>query len=90
MVPDETFNAVITDIRLESRIHGVARWQVALDQTLFSTEFPAGVLVAVSPSGSRLEVALLGVVEEEGTVWHVVGKPLATGTEVTGQVGRSA
>lgn len=88
--PEQTFNAVVTDIRLESRIDGVARWQVALDNTWFSVELAEGLLVAISPGGTRLEVPLLGVVEDESTIWHVIGKPLATGTEVTGQVGLTA
>lgn len=80
----ETFQAVVTDIRLESRIDGKARWQIALDQTLFSQGRQAGVLTAVSPNGARLDVPVLGIVEEGGTVWHVVDKPLTEETEITG------
>jgi len=75
--------AVVTDIRLESRFGGVARWQLALDPTLFSLGSTGGVLIAISPSGAQLEVPVLGVVEEEGEVWLVVDKPLTEGTEVT-------
>jgi hypothetical protein len=79
-----TFISEVTDIRLESRVGAVARWQIALEHTLFSAAASTGLLLAVAPSGARLEVPVLGVFEEEGTVWHVVDKPLTEGTEVTG------
>jgi alanyl-tRNA synthetase len=79
-----TFTSEVTDIRLESRSGLAARWQIALDHTLFSTSAPTGTLLAVAPSGVRLEVPVLGVVEESGTIWHIVDKPLTDGTEVTG------
>jgi hypothetical protein len=48
----------------------------------------SGVLEAVSRSGTRLVFPVLSVtVDDEGQVWHVVEKPLAAGTEVTGHVG---
>ena len=84
---DGNFTAMVTDIRLESRIGGVARWQMALDTTLFSAASPVGVLTAVSPSGARLEVPVLSVVEEGGVVWHVVDKPLTEGTAITARIG---
>ena len=50
-------------------------------------EGDSGVLEAVARSGARLVVPVLRVVvDEEGDVWHVVEKPLAAGTEVTGRV----
>ncbi|WP_263376516.1 alanyl-tRNA editing protein [Granulicella aggregans] len=79
-----TFTSEVTDIRLESRSGLAARWQIALDHTLFTPAAPTGTLLAVAPSGARLEVPVLGVVEEGGTIWHVVDKPLTDGTEVTG------
>jgi alanyl-tRNA synthetase len=88
MEPAGSFTAVVTDIRLESRNQGVARWQIALDTTLFTAASPAGMLLAVAPSGARLEVPVLGIVEERGVVWHVVDKPLTEGTEITGRIGR--
>jgi hypothetical protein len=81
-----SFEAVVTDIRLESRVGGHARWQIALDRTLFSATRSAGVLEAVARSGARLEVPVLSVVEEEGVVWHVVDKPLMEETVVTGRL----
>jgi alanyl-tRNA synthetase len=82
------FSAVVTDIRLESRVDGKARWQMALDRTEFAAG-GAGVLAAVSRSGTRLEIAVIEVVADEaGDLWHVVEKPLAAGTDVVGRVAR--
>jgi hypothetical protein len=85
-VASAAFEAVVTDIRLESRESGRARWQIALDRTLFSAAAPTGVLEAVARSGARLTVPVLGVVEEDGVVWHVADKPLTEGTSVTGRL----
>jgi Ser-tRNA(Ala) deacylase AlaX len=79
------FAGVVKDIREESRIAGKQRWQMALDKTEFVAG-DAGVLEAVARSGARLIVPVLGVVEDGGEVWHVVEKPLAAGTAVTGRV----
>ena len=81
-----TFSATIIDIRLESRTGTTARWQIALDRTLFSTTSPTGTLVATAPSGACLEVQVLGVQEDGDAVWHIVAKPLTEGTGVTGTV----
>lgn len=78
------FQSKVTDVRLESGSGSAARWQLALETTLFSSSMPRGTLLAVSPTGARLEVPVLDVLEEEGAVWHVVGKPLAEGTSITG------
>jgi hypothetical protein len=84
------FAAVVTDIREESRLAGRQRWQMALDRTEFRAG-DVGVLEAVARSGTRLAVPVLGVVvDEAGEVWHVVEKPLAAGTGVTGRVGAEA
>ena len=77
---------MVTDIREESRVGGRQRWQMALDRTEF-TVGDVGVLEAIARSGARLVVRVLGVVMDEGEVWHVVEKPLAAGTTVTGRVG---
>jgi hypothetical protein len=82
------FSGVVTDIREESRIEGRQRWQMALDRTEFVAG-DVGVLEAVARSGARLVVPVLGVVMDAGEVWHVVEKPLAAGTAVTGMVGVS-
>ena len=80
------FAGVVIDIREESRVAGRQRWQMALDRTEFVAG-DVGVLEAVARSGARLVVPVLGVVMDAGEVWHVVEKPLAAGTVVTGQVG---
>jgi hypothetical protein len=82
------FSSVVTDIREESRVAGRQRWQMALDRTEFVVG-DTGVLEAVARSGARLLVPVLGVVlDAAGEVWHLVEKPLAAGTAVTGRVGR--
>jgi hypothetical protein len=79
-----TFSATVIDIRLESRKGTTARWQIALDHTRFSAAYPTGSLIAIAPSGARLEVPVLCVHEEDGTLWHIVDKPLTEGTTVMG------
>lgn len=80
------FEAVVVDIREESRVAGRQRWQMALDWTEFGAG-DAGELEAVAPSGVRLVVPVLSVVADaDGEVWHVVEKPLAAGTRVTARV----
>jgi Ser-tRNA(Ala) deacylase AlaX len=80
------FSAMVTDIREESRVAGRQRWQIALDSTQFAAG-NAGILEAVARSGARLEVPVLEiVVDVAGEVWHVVEKPLAAGTRVTGRL----
>lgn len=81
----QTFNAVITDIRLESREGDRARWQMTLSHTDFRAG-DSGLLEAVSRTGTKIEVPVIAVVEEGGDVWHVVEKPLAAGTDVAGRV----
>ena len=93
MAPQETsgrtgtaaFAAVITDIRLESREGNTVRWRMTLSQTHFAAG-DTGVLEAVSRSGTRIEVPVLNVIEDDGDIWHIVEKPLAGGTDVTGRV----
>ena len=83
---EKVFVAVVTDIRLESRVAGRARWQIALDRTEF-LRGDAGELEAVAPSGARLVVQVIDVVVEDvSAVWHVVEKPLTEGTKVTCRV----
>jgi hypothetical protein len=80
------FSGVVTDIREESRVSGKQRWQMALDRTEFAAG-DVGMLEAVARSGAKLMVPVLGVVlDAAGEVWHVVEKPLAAGTRVTGRV----
>ena len=80
------FSGVVTDIREESRLAGRQRWQMALDRTEFVAG-DVGMLEAIARSGTKLVVPVLDVVTDAaGEVWHVVEKPLAAGTKVTGRV----
>ena len=79
----------MADIRLQSRNGLAAVWEMSLDHTEF-TPGDEGVLEAVTRSGTRLEIPVTAVFQdEEGVVWHVVEKPLAAGTDVTGLVSAS-
>jgi alanyl-tRNA synthetase len=87
-----TFNATVTDIRLDSATAGEQLWQIALDRTAFYPQgggqpFDTGFLIATAKSGAVLEVPVERVEEDPtGEVWHYVRKPLPEGTEITGQV----
>ncbi len=84
------FEAVVEDIRLESRSGLEAVWWMSLDRTGFAPG-DTGVLEAVTRSGTRLQIPVTAVVADaEGVLWHVVEKPLAAGTEVTGRAADSA
>jgi hypothetical protein len=87
--PSETnsFSAVVTDIRLESREGDKVRWRMTLDRTSFAAG-DTGVLAAVSRTGTRIQVPVLAVIDDAGDIWHIVEKPLAAGTDVTGRVTR--
>jgi Ser-tRNA(Ala) deacylase AlaX len=80
------FTAEVVDIREESRSGTRQRWQMLLDHTAFSATASTGTLEAVARSGALLEVPVSGVFLEGEVVWHLVGKPLAAGTAVTGRV----
>jgi hypothetical protein len=83
------FAAVVTDIREESRLGRQQRWQMALDCTDFGPG-DTGVIEAIARSGRRLEVPVLAIeIDDAGEVWHLVEKPLAAGTAVTGRVSKS-
>jgi alanyl-tRNA synthetase len=80
-----SFSAVVVDIREEGRVGSRQRWQLLLNRTEFSAGL-TGTLEAVSRSGARLVVQVLGTIEENGEMWHRVEKPLMAGTEVTGTI----
>ncbi len=81
-----SFESTVTDIRLESRNGLEAVWWMSLDHTNF-TAGTTGTLEAVTRSGTRLSIPVSKVVlDKEGVTWHVVEKPLAAGTEVTGHL----
>ena len=76
----------MTDIRLESRNGLAALWWMSLDATEFKVG-ERGILEAVTRSGTKLLIPVTCVVEDaDGVIWHVVEKPLAAGTEVTGTI----
>jgi hypothetical protein len=82
----KVFDSVVTDIRLESRTGLEAVWWMSLDRTEFVAG-DAGRIEAVTRSGTRLSIPVTNVVVDvDGVVWHVVEKPLAAGTDVTGAV----
>jgi len=81
------FSAVVTDIRLESREGKTVRWRMTLDNTKFAAG-DTGTLHAVSRTGTRIEVPVLAVIDAAGDIWHIVEKPLAAGTDVTGHITR--
>ena len=85
MTTPAEFAASITDIQLESREGAEVRWRMTLSRTEFRPG-DTGVLIATSRSGTRLEVPVLSVVDNAGDIWHIVQKPLAAGTDVTGRV----
>jgi Ser-tRNA(Ala) deacylase AlaX len=80
------FEAEVVDIREEFRSGVRQRWQMMLDRTSFSAASSTGTLEAIARSGTLLQIPVLGVVEDGDDVWHVVEKPLAAGTNVTGRV----
>ena len=80
-----SFSAVVVDILEERRVAGRQLWQVLLDRTEFRTG-DTGTIEAVARSGARLTIPVLGVVVNDGEIWHQVEKPMAAGTPVTGYV----
>ena len=81
-----TFHAVVDDLREQQRLPGRVLWQMALSHTAF-TPGDTGTLIAVSRKGTRLEIPVLSVeLDPANRLWHIVEKPLAAGTGVTGEV----
>jgi alanyl-tRNA synthetase len=86
------FTATVTDIREHSRTGGASLWQAALDRTAFyptsgGQPHDTGKLIAIAPSGARLEAPVVDVEEDEqGEIWHLTPKPLVAGTQVQGSI----
>ena len=81
-----SFHAVVDDLREQQRLAGRVLWQMALSTSAFAPG-DTGTLVAVSRKGTRLEIPVLRVEHDAtGRLWHIVEKPLAAGTDVTGEV----
>ncbi len=84
------FQAVVDDLREQQRLSGRVLWQMALSDSAFQPG-DTGVLAAVSRKGTRIEIPVLRVERDSaGRLWHLVEKPLAAGTDVTGAVSRLA
>ena len=84
------FRAVVDDLREQQRLPGRVLWQMALSNTAFHPG-DTGTLIAVSRKGTRLEIPVLRVEQDPaGRLWHIVEKPLAAGTDVTGEVNATA
>ena len=80
------FASVVTDIRLESHSGAGGIWQMSLATTEFRPG-DHGSLRAETRSGTRLVIPVTGVIDDGfGVFWHIVEKPLAAGTDVTGWV----
>ncbi len=81
-----SFHAVVDDLREQQRLAGRVLWQMALSTSAF-TPGDTGTLIAVSRKGTRIEIPVLSVEHDSsGRLWHIVEKPLAAGTNVTGEV----
>jgi alanyl-tRNA synthetase len=88
----KSFPAVVTDVRELASSQGESVWQLAFDRTAFYPDSGGqpcdmGQIRATSPGGVSLEIPVEAVEEDEhGQVWHVVRKPLSTGTHIEGQI----
>jgi alanyl-tRNA synthetase len=88
----KSFPAAVVDVRELSRSGGESVWQIALDRTAFyptsgGQPNDTGLLRAVSPSGTALDIPVDSVEEDEhGQVWHYVRKPLSLGAKVEGHI----
>jgi alanyl-tRNA synthetase len=86
------FAGAVTDVREVADGSGEPVWKLALDRTAFyptsgGQPFDTGLLRATAQDGTALTVAVEQVEEdEEGSVWHLVRKPLAVGTPVEGEI----
>ncbi len=86
------FSSVVTDIRERSRSDGASLWQIAIERTAFyptsgGQPHDTGTLSASTPSGTRIEIPIVDVDEDEhGEVWHLTRKPLLAGTAIEGAI----
>jgi alanyl-tRNA synthetase len=87
-----SFTAIVTDVRELASRQGESVWQLAFDRTAFYPDSggqpsDTGIIRATSPGGVTLEIPVESVEEDEhGQVWHVVRKPLSTGTHIEGEI----
>jgi len=86
------FNANVLDVRELKREANQSSWAVKLDRTAFyptsgGQPFDLGTIRTQSRSGVPLEVSVEDVFEDEqGEIWHRVGKVLPPGAEVQGLI----
>ena len=84
------FDANVLDVRELKREGAHSTWGVKLDRTAFyptsgGQPFDLGVMRAQSRSGVSLEAPVEDVFEDEqGEVWHRIGKVLPPGAEIRG------
>jgi hypothetical protein len=79
------FEAVVTEIHLESHDAGRSVWRIALDRTEFELG-DTGELEAKARSGAKLIIPVLCVAADSGgKLWHVVEKPVTEGTKIVGR-----
>lgn len=87
-----TFAGVVSDVRELAGGNVEPIWRLSLDRTAFyptsgGQPFDTGRLSATLRDGTAVKVLVEQVEEDEqGAVWHFVGKPLAAGTCVEGQI----
>lgn len=88
----KTFTAAVTQARELPGSHDDSIWQLSLNRTAFyptsgGQPFDTGILRAISPVGTGLEIPVEEVEEDdEGTVWHFVRQPLAEGVHIEGRI----
>lgn len=88
----QTFTGTVTSARELPGSDDGSVWQVSLDRTAFyptsgGQPFDTGILLAMAPGSTGLEVRVEDVEEdEEGTVWHFVRHPFTAGTHVQGRI----
>ena len=83
------FEAVVTEIHLESTSAGRSLWRIALDHTHFQPG-DTGQFEAEARSGAKLIVPVLRVESDpSGGLWHLVEKPLTEGTKIVARPTRA-
>jgi alanyl-tRNA synthetase len=87
-----TFSAKVAGVREPSASESGSVWQISLDRSAFyptsgGQPFDTGLLRTTSAAGSSDEIPVEQVDEDEaGTVWHLIQKPIANGTQVEGEI----
>ena len=88
----KTFTATIADVREPSTSESGSLWQVSLDRSAFyptsgGQPYDTGLLRTTTAASSSQEISVEQVEEDDaGTVWHFIQQPIATGTQVEGEI----